>query len=33
VSTSPLGDNPTLRAKEAVDDEAWFRGLTTETFG
>lgn len=33
VSTSPLGADVTLRAKEAADDEAWFRALTAETFG
>jgi len=33
VSTSPLGADATLRAKEAAGDEAWFRALTTETFG
>lgn len=33
VSTSPLRADATLRAREAADDEAWFRALTTETFG
>lgn len=33
VSTSPLGADAALRAKEAADDHAWFRALTAETFG
>jgi sulfide dehydrogenase [flavocytochrome c] flavoprotein subunit len=33
VNTSSLGADTALRAKEAADDEAWFRALTTETFG
>ncbi|MCW5737866.1 MAG: FAD-dependent oxidoreductase [Enhydrobacter sp.] len=33
VSTSPLGADAALRAREAADDRAWFRALTAETFG
>jgi NADPH-dependent 2,4-dienoyl-CoA reductase/sulfur reductase-like enzyme len=33
VKTSPAGATSSLRAQEASEDEAWFRGLTTETFG
>jgi sulfide dehydrogenase [flavocytochrome c] flavoprotein subunit len=33
VNTSPLGADAAFRAREASDDEAWFRALTAETFG
>lgn len=33
VDTSPVGATASLRAREADEDEAWFRKLTTETFG
>jgi NADPH-dependent 2,4-dienoyl-CoA reductase/sulfur reductase-like enzyme len=33
VNTSPVGADGSIRAQEAREDEAWFRGLTAETFG
>jgi NADPH-dependent 2,4-dienoyl-CoA reductase/sulfur reductase-like enzyme len=33
LDTSPLGGKPAARAEEASEDEAWFRGLTSELFG